>query len=305
MKKNLIKNSLFILSFLILVIILLFHSKQFYDWKVQNDKSEYEFYQNCLELRKSNVELYEERRELCEMSKKNMENGISFYYAYLDIVNGRLGGTVGWILFLFVAIPGLYFVSYYLKNNVIKNDIMRISYKKIISKLFKESYKAIFIIPMVVFFGFIICYFITGDFGFDYFLISGGLPWEDSTMSCPLLFIVVTLLQVLLLSIVYINICLWIVRKHHNYFIAVILSYLTFLGLDAFLEIVFTVVVGKFFNTDVGIIVNIINVFYFRDTFGVVPMISFLVIMVIFTSLAVYFRYRKKEDLIIDCEKNV
>ena len=99
-----------------------------------------------------------------------------------------------------------------------------------------------------------------------------------------------------------------VVRKQHNYFLAVIESFLVIIGIELFME---EVVYQLFFNLllkdyDTGLLFNIINPITFRvgECGGVARLLIFSFLCFLISAIGVMFIYHNKEKLVIDCEKN-
>ena len=121
----------------------------------------------------------------------------------------------------------------------------------------------------------------------------------------PIFYIFTVLYRVLVAGMIYTNFSLIVARKNHNFYIANILSYLLFIGTEAVLEGLGDYIFYEFFHIDSMIIfINMINVFNLNLGNGIIALYLPLTIILIVTSIIVYLKYRNKEKLIIDCEKN-
>lgn len=293
------KNSLLIASFLILLIILLFSFFKFRDEKRDYEETLEENIQFCLD----NDYIGTEYESFC-LENLSDNNKIDFFTAFANVVS-RGFRTIATTLFLFIAIPCLWNTCKYLRNKVIKNDLTRMNYKKIRYNLFKEAYKSVLILPLIVIIGIILCYILTGSFSADYSIQYRTAIWSAKTLGKPFLFLVAYVLNMIFTSIIYVNICLAVARKYHNYFVALILSFLCFIGIEAFLEIVIGgILFTSIFKSDASIIFNIMNMMTFNDSFGILPVISFSCAMAIISTIVVFLLYKNKEKLVIDCEAN-
>ncbi len=294
------KNYLIIISFLILLIPLIFSTTSYLKSQKNIAKKEYEFKEFCSKEDYHGKEYEEYCDEL--LSKEDIK--IDFYTVYTNVV---LYALVDFSLFffLFIIIPSVYNTSKYLKNKIILQDATRMSYKKIKSKIFFESYKSIVILPLIVIIGFIISYALSKTFDPTYAIKYKTIFWTEKTVSNPIVFMFLYLCNVIFNCTLYINISLIIVRKHHNYFVAVILSFLTYVAFEAFLEIgIYAILFNSILKSSAGVIFNIMNAISFNDKVGVFPLLSVTLSFAIISSIIVYFKYKDKELLIIDCERN-
>lgn len=110
------------------------------------------------------------------------------------------------------------------------------------------------------------------------------------------------LINTIIHSILYCNISLCIVRKKHNYFIATILSYLTFIAIELILELgISSIIFGNLLKMNLSTIVSIFNVLAFNDGYGIFSPLIIPLIMLFISYIILYFMYKNKEKLVIDC----
>ncbi len=301
MKRKIKSNYLCIFSLFILLVILLFNVCSYIKTDKDNKKSQREAEQYCEKLSKDELEKH---KTYCELAEQNKKIKTDFYSMVTWTFAFGLNST-SFIIFLLITIPSLTLVCKYLKNNILKNELQRKSYKSIILQLLKTAYKPAFILPLLSIVTFIICYCYTRTFEFENGLLQNTIIWQRDTVSNPWIFMLVYLIKVFSLSILYINISLCIARKHHNFLIATIISYLTFIGIEAFLEIVINALLfGKVLKTDFGYIFNILSVFSLQDGYGLLAPVVFAVLSAIISTIIMLILYKNKEQLFIDCEKN-
>lgn len=294
------KNIYAIVSFSLLLLILSYSSISFVNEKNVIDKKNEENISFCY----NNDYKGTEYENYCKKILDDQNVKIDFFTTYTNIVVAGLG-KYSFVMFLFIIMPSLYGISRYLKNRIILEEITRMKYKKIKNKLLIEAYIPVLIIPIIILISFFICYFISGGFDTDYSIKNSTSVWSESTLKTPLLFMSLYLLNSFFHSIIYLNIALCIARKHHNYFVAVILSFLTYIGIEAILEIglngiLFTTIL----KSNSGMIFNIMNFITFNDTCGTIPILFFSGTIMIFSFIVVWLKYKNKEKLIFDCEFN-
>lgn len=260
---------------------------------------------NLEKIHKKNLEICTEEPissdmiEFCESVKKEPTNAKNFYnMLYYTHTSGY--DTFGFFLFLFIIVQSNKIVCRFFKNNGLKNSLTRQSYRKTISKLFLDAYKSAFIFPLITIIAFIVCYLATGTFNY-------GNMWQKSTMNNPSLFMFTYLLKIIIISLLYVNINLLVCRKNHNFIISMIKSYLVFIGLEIFLEIIVSMLILHIiFKTEFGLFLNIISIFTLYDNFknGLFYSIIIPLIFLVISTFILYKAYKNKEKLIIECEKN-
>ena len=114
----------------------------FMNWNEQRVESEQKAWEFCLSMGDNIDPNYE---EYCAIAKKNVELKMDFFSMITTTISGDFAlGVVGF-LFLFLAIPSLFYICKYLKNNMIAMEIQRRSYQKIKFRLFFEAYKSVLI----------------------------------------------------------------------------------------------------------------------------------------------------------------
>lgn len=294
-------NLILLISFIILLVILCINSYNYIQNNELRKLHAQQMEQFCLNLSDEENLQY---NELCEGIFYEASLSLDFYTMFTNVVVYGYRG-VPYVLFLFVVMPSLFYVCKYFKNRQLLNESTRDDYKKTIFRVIRKGYKPIFIIPTVIFIAFIICTFYTKTFDPTYSIFHSSTVWGKTTMNSPSLFLILYFLNIVIHSILYINIGLYIARKQHNYFVAVILSFLTFIGIEAFLEIAINgILFFSIFNSEMGIIFNIMNMFTFNDVYGMGSSMIVPFCLMIISCVALYFRYENKEKLIMECEKN-
>lgn len=246
--------------------------------------------------------------EFCEHYLQTMEKEknlkVDFFSMMTDILIFQLH-FLNPVAFLLLIIPTLPVLCKLLKNRWILFCSTRESYNSFIKKFFKCAYRYIWLLPFIVAVLIFIC-MSYGTFDPSYGLYFGSIIWESNIIYHPILFILLYLLNITLYSSIFINLSLIVVRKCHHYIKAILLSYIMYLGLELFLEVVVNAIVLQgIFKTSIGHIFNVMNLFMFNDIYGVPALMLFTVCMWILSIIGVYFSYRNKESLILDCEKNV
>ncbi len=224
-----------------------------------------------------------------------------FYVAFYNIFCSKNNPV---IIIIIIIILSVYPLSKYFKNNILSNELMRSSYQNIKKRLFKKAYLPVFILPFFCIIALIISYSIYGSFEYNP-VFNDSVIWHINLKSKPLLFIFLYIFNLIIHSIIYINISLIIVRKNHNFIIAVILSILSIFGIQLFMEIVIGgIICTSLLRNSYGIIFNIMNFYSYSDYFHTItPIIAPLIVLIITFAILILI-YKNKEKLVIDCEKN-
>lgn len=294
------QKTLWILSFLILLVILCGYTYEFIQSREKINIKNQEAIQFCVDNDYKNT-MYE---DYCEATINNTNVTIDFWTMFTNTVVFGFN-KLSFVLMLFVIIPSLVYVCQYLKNKMILNDLTRETYNSIKLNILKKSYISVLIIPAIIIISFIICFIWTGSFDATYAIQNSTTGWDVNTLNNPILFITMYLLNIVIHSCLYINISLCVARKNHNYFVAVILSFLTIIGIQAFLEIFFNgIIFITVLKSNMGVIFNIMNMITFNDSYGMFFTILVPLILTIISFLVLIKLYKNKENLLIDCEKN-
>ena len=205
--------------------------------------------------------------------------------------------------FLIIGIPIIISTCSLLKNKLIINYLPRKNYSSFLNYYFKNAYKFLFIIPLI---GTIIIVI-----GIVFFTLdpSYSIKYTTSIWSGfefkPIFFIVLYLFNLLLYSIFYMNIALIVSRYQHKEFISIIIYILSIIGFEIFLETIGVLFCNKVINnSSLAATLNILNLFTFNTSYGMVNMVLFPLILSLISILIVFLIYKNKEKLVISCEKN-
>ena len=223
----------------------------------------------------------------------------NFYYLYKSVYDNYLN-IFNILLFFVVVLPIAFYICSLFKNNFLKNFLTRDTYKNFKKKLWKYTYSNALIFPTILLIAFILCAILSNSYYVNIVEAMGVTVLDN-----PILYVALYLLGIICFSITYANIFLISVRKNHNPFIALIVSLLIFMGAGLFLE----TSLSKFLdiiavNKNYIDLFSLINPFHFSIEFGLIPTIIMHLILPTITSIIVYFCYRNKEKLLLDCEKN-
>lgn len=298
MKNFFNKNKYFILVFIV-IIGMIIYSFIDYDKFVKN-------YTNAIEntISECKINTIPERQEYCDnILKENINPKPGFYYNYFEIYS-RLN-LLEYGLFFIVTIPIVYFITKIFKNRHIIYELTRETYKKFKTNLFKKAYLYSLILPLII----LIILVAT-------IIYSGGLtlnPYYDQEMNDivvkatnPYFYVTTIVLRALILGIIYANIALIVSRKNHNFYIAVILSYLASVGTEIILEgVIGRLIFYEIFKIDsMMIYINIVNILSLNLEKGYLCIYLPLILILVVSTFIAKLMYKNKEKLIIDCDKN-
>lgn len=273
---------------------------KFNSWKENSIKGTIKEVEVCKSYKNNyNSDLH---KKYCEnLISSNDENLNLAYFDVMTYVEDFIPLSSNFILIFFVVISSTYYISKYLKNNILSNDLMRKSYKKIKTKLLICSWLPALVIPIISIFKLIVFYVMTKNFDYS----ASVIMWQESSLSNVGLFFISYILISLFDSLIYSNISLIVTRKKHNFILSSLLSYLVIIGVELFLEIVVNVLIcTNIFHSEIGVVFNIINFGCYNDSYGIfIPLVVSIVIFFI-TLIIVCLIYKNKEKMIIDCEIN-
>ena len=298
------KNLLLTINILIIVICF-FAIQCISNVKTINDKNAmlYETHQKCL----NNNDYREQYDYYCNSIGDYVEK-TDFLDNYEFILSNGIS-KIAFIMPMFILATSLYYISKYFKNNIIKNELNRISYKQIIKKLFRKSYfSLIFIVPFILLIIYISIISNGIESSYSVFNADSSIAsalWTSFYIDNPLLLVIFHVISLLIHFILYINVGLIVVRKYHNYYIAVLLSYITLIGIEAILEFGLNVIIcNMILKNNYGEIFNIFNYVFFDNHVSYLAPFLIPFILMLITFIIIFIIYKEKELLVIDCEKS-
>ncbi|MEE0699388.1 MAG: hypothetical protein U0M66_02200 [Bacilli bacterium] len=297
-------NILMLISFSILLVIVIY---SFFSYD-NNNKKIIKRNNEVTEMCKSNEDSDPEKLRFCKEVLESEPYKTDFLTTFSNVIlvgssNNFSISRLAVIIILFIVTPTIYHVCRYLKSGVIVNAVTRESFSKNKQRLFKYAYMPSLILPIIILIAFLISYLYSADLSVKNALETGTIPWGASTVNNPFWFVILYVLNILIHSVLFINISLCVARKYHNFFVSLILTYLVFLATEVLLEVGFG---GILFTSilkmgDKMLMFNIMNMFSFNDTGGMLYSVIVPFTLMIITSGLVLLLYRNKERLIIDC----
>lgn len=263
-------------------------------------------YYNDLSLKCNNNEyenLTEQEKFDCEFSLKyfnetdyNLTAYDGYYMYVFDFFREFLNE---FIIVLIIIVVNAYFVTKYLRNRIIINNINRENYKSIKKKLFISSWRYSLLVPIMLIIVFILTFIMTGNG-------DNGYPYLENTIfeNNILLYFFFIVIQSFILTLIHTNITLIISRKEHNYIISVIKSFVCVAAISLFIEIVNNNIIFGLFKASRGIDFNVFEMYNLFDTDNAVYNMMWNLIMLAISFIILFISYKNKEKLIIDSEKN-
>lgn len=139
----------------------------------------------------------------------------------------------------------------------------------------------------------------------EYQVINGFTFWETNLIQKPLIFMILYSLNLLMYSIIFVNIGLISIKKSQKYIASLIYTYIVYILIQLFFELVINnYFLISIFHSEIGYLFNIMNMFIFSDQFGLLYLLLFSFVILVISFICLYFSYKDKEKLVISIEKN-
>lgn len=296
------KHFFVIIEMFLVLLIIMFSFSSYY--KEINNRKEYDslMISECNE--KMGISEDVNYIKFCNEIINNQDLDLDFFSNLTDMLTFRLR-WINYFGFIIVIFPVVFKLSFILKNKFVLHYVTRDSFLNFLLFMLKKAYSYIWILPFLGVIILSLCGY-NSTFDYTYSLIYGSSAYSVYLMNNPVLFIFLYIINLILYSIFYINLCLIVLRKYHNWFSCFILSCLLFVGIELFFEIVINIIVfQKFFSSEFGYLFNILNPFTFRaNNISPYLLILFILMMSVVSFVCVYKLYCNEDRFVIDCEKN-
>lgn len=301
--KKFIKNNIAVLiAFLILFIFSTILCIRNIKSARINEESRIEGIEVCKEILK-----HDKYNEICLENVDAKPKKRSTLKTYYDIINDNVSYnsislcTVFYFLIPFLVITSsLYNISKKFKNQDIKNHLTRESYNKYIKKILLDSYKSVFIWPMITILLFMFSYIISNG---SFEIIDTNSSFSYEILSKPVVFMLSNLLNTIFMSFFWTNIALLIVPDTRNYIVSVLESIMIYFGIALTNTFFVILLISKILNKDVEKYLDFLDVYTYNNR----NLLSFNILclsIALISGLLVYLKYKNKEKIIMKLERN-
>lgn len=301
--KKFIKNNIAVLiAFLILFIFSTILCIRNIKSARINEESRIEGIEVCKEILK-----HDKYNEICLENIDAKPKKRSTLKTYYDIINDNVSYnsislcTAFYFLIPFlVIVSSLYNISKKFKNQDIKNHLTRESYNKYIKKILLDSYKSVFIWPMITILLFMFSYIISNG---SFEIIDTNSSFSYEILSNPVAFMLSNLLNTIFMSFFWTNIALLIVPDTRNYIVSVLESIMIYFGIALTNTFIVILLISKILNKDVEKYLDFLDVYTYNNR----NLLSFNILclsIALISGLLVYLKYKNKEKIIMKLERN-
>lgn len=204
------------------------------------------------------------------------------------------------ILPLVVMFLSIYNFHKEITTGLVKNILVRTTYKKYLIKRILKALSAIFTIPVFMLIIYIIAYIISNKtVGIKYDSLFIDIVFRHNLKE----YIIYFILNLIIISVFYVNISLFYVQKCQNIFVTVILSYLTYFAIAIILE----VFIGNLlaYQLKNSIYVDSLSLTSYWHYEGIISL-PFMTLLALFlaslSSIVVYNAYVNKEGVLNNIE---
>lgn len=301
--KKFIKNNIAVLiAFLILFIFSTILCIRNIKSARINEESRIEGIEVCKEILK-----HDKYNEICLENVDAKPKKRSTLKTYYDIINDNVSYnsislcTAFYFLIPFLVITSsLYNISKKFKNQDIKNHLTRESYNKYIKEIFLDSYKSVFIWPMITILLFMFSYIISNG---SFEIIDTNSSFSYEILSDPVAFMLSNLLNTIFMSFFWTNIALLIVPDTRNYIVSVLESIMIYFGITLTNTFFVILLISKILNKDVEKYLDFFDVYTYYNR-ELVPFNILCLSVALISGLLVYLKYKNKEKIIMKLERN-
>lgn len=301
--KKFIKNNIAVLiAFLILFIFSTILCIRNIKSARINEESRIEGIEVCKEILK-----HDKYNEICLENIDAKPKKRSTLKTYYDIINDNVSYnsislcTVFYFLIPFlVIVSSLYNISKKFKNQDIKNHLTRESYNKYIKKILLDSYKSVFIWPMITILLFMFSYIISNG---SFEIIDTNSSFSYEILSNPVAFMLSNLLNTIFMSFFWTNIALLIVPDTRNYIVSVLESIMIYFGIALTNTFFVILLISKIFHRDVEKYLDFFDVYNYYNR-ELIPFNILCLSVALISGLLVYLKYKNKEKIIMKLERN-
>lgn len=301
--KKFIKNNIAVLiAFLILFIFSTILCIRNIKSARINEESRIEGIEVCKEILK-----HDKYNEICLENIDAKPKKRSTLKTYYDIINDNVSYnsislcTAFYFLIPFlVIVSSLYNISKKFKNQDIKNHLTRESYNKYIKKILLDSYKSVFIWPMITILLFMFSYIISNG---SFEIIDTNSSFSYEILSKPVMFMLSNLLNTIFMSFFWTNIALLIVPDTRNYIVSILESIMIYFGIALTNTFFVILLISKILNKEVEKYLDFFDVYNYYNR-ELIPFNILCLSVALISGLLVYLKYKNKEKIIMKLERN-
>jgi hypothetical protein len=242
---------------------------------------------------------------ICEKILKNPEYiPIDTYSMFDSLINGIELYYLPFITLIFIAVPAVWQINKEFKTNYLKNYLTRKSYKEYLLHMFKSCYKVIWILPIFVIYLFIFSYHISGHFNYIPTIEAGISSIETRYLENFSTFSIIYILNLIFISILYINLALIYLKNNKSIIVSIIEAYLTFIVIEIINEIFIShFLFNRVLNIDVKYDFNLFGIFNYNDLTSAFDYLMVIVSYALISLIVVIFTYKTKEKVMMNLEK--
>lgn len=230
------------------------------------------------------------------------------YTLFSYIVVDSPMGIIMYVMPFIIMLCGIYNFYSKIKSGFFKDECMRRKYSKNMVLNVLSSWKHVVIIPLFIIVLFIGCYITTRDFDinktiefYDYSLIN-----RRYLDILPTYFLTYTI-NLILLGLFYINIALIVAKKNSNLFVTLVQSYLVFIVVGIFTEVIcgeglehlFPILKSYYLCNSL----SVFNFWVYDNVISLPFMFLFAFILLLSSTIIVFLKYRNKESVNLEIDK--
>ena len=299
------KNTIYILSFTILLFAVFYYCYSYYSnynsYRNEMLPNSMNYEENYISCRNNGVAL--DSQDSCEKIMIEYENNYDLFYHFSNSIHEG-SQFFPFFSFIFIMIPSVFLFVQKTKKGNVKNQLVRQSYHSFLKKEYKESIKSCFILPAVLVMFLLIAGLYTS------FKISNPQTYQyydisifENVIGSQFLFFIILLITFFIQSVFFMNVAYSVSYYCKNllftFFSCVVTFFLIELGLECIYAILHMIFGDKFMDMSVIMLTAIWN----YD--GVYNVIIPLIINSIYAILSFYIMcriYNSKEKMVTKCE---
>lgn len=292
-RKNIIINLLISIIFFIVLIFNFNNTKKMFNMEKE---SENRYYNYCIN---NNIKTDGCNETILNHNKENGVDAITFYK--IMTISGKTN-YLNYTLIILISLCSCFTVCKLYKNKSIVNFLDRKKFSSVKIKMLLKCYMSSLVIIIPIILLWILCFINTCSVNYAYAIKNFPIFWHVNYS--PYLYVIFYIIAISLFCLFFINISLIIARKNHNIVVVVIESFLTFVGIDIFIEVVFGWIISNILYGEFTSRFNILNILSVGYAKNLNEMIILPLILYVISFVILYFTYKNKEKFIIDVEKN-